>query len=201
MFILCNHKFSPFLVCKNSKLPRYSNFSRFFSCTYFKHLGNPVFFKPLQQSRKFTKIFPVKVNNITKKNQIQWKDLMYLKSYFHDGSITGFEQSCNKISILMESAVISNLDFMGPFELSKNRTLKGKLCLENSLDIRLDGHPILEKLQMLADSASILDFEMKANRVEFFIEWTNYPPKEEVIIYSDIKIKAMKIYWENDPKN
>jgi hypothetical protein len=64
----------------------------------------------------------------------------------------------------------------------------------------LDGYA-MEKLQMLADSASILDFEVKANQVEFFIEWTNYPPKEEVIVYSDIKIKAMKIYWENDPKN
>lgn len=199
MLVLYSHKSSPFFVAKKRTLGGYSNISLFFKRAYFKHLPNQLSFKSLQQSRKFTKIFPVKGYNVTKINQIQWKDLKYLESYFHDGSITGFEQSSNKISIMMESAEISNFDFVCHLELSKNKTLKGKLCLENSLDIRLDGQPALKKLKMLADSASILDFEEKANQVDFFVEWTNYPPKEEVIIYTNIKIKAMNIYWENDP--
>lgn len=150
------------------------------------------------QERKLTTFFLGKFSKRSKVVPHTWKDLTHYKSYFHDGSITGFEQNCDKLSILMESAEILNLDFAGHLKLSTDNRLKGRLHLETALEVCIDDQPTSEKLRMLADSATILDFALTANRVEFFIEWTNYPPNKKITLYSDIKIKAQNIFWVND---
>jgi len=117
-------------------------------------------------------------------------------SFFHDGSIIGFQHDSSEIVILMESAELSKNDLTDEIILSEYNTLKGKLHIKNP-SIWIDGQPFSGTLRMLADTYFILDFELKNNDLIIFVELINYKEKNEKEKYLEIKIHATDIYWEN----
>lgn len=119
-------------------------------------------------------------------------------SFFHDGSIIGFEQDNLELVILIESGELSENDLEDEIILSEYSTLKGKLHLKNP-SIWIDSQPFLGKLRMLADSYFILDFGLKANELILFVQLVNYKENRESEEYLEIKIHATDIYWENIP--
>ncbi len=62
-----------------------------------------------------------------------------------------------------------------------------------------DNELLNNNLKMMADVAGILNFDLNKNKIRFFVEWINYPPKNQIEKYSDLQIESDKIYWENNP--
>jgi len=120
-------------------------------------------------------------------------------SYFHDGSIIHIDHLDSTILISMETSELSEEDLHDDVELSEQNALKGILHLENVKSLSVDGSPLYTKLAMLADEANILRFEFAKNKVRFFVEWINFPPKKEINLYSDIIIEFDNFFWENSP--
>lgn len=104
--------------------------------------------------------------------------------------VIDIQQKEDEIMISMESAEISNDDLKDEIILSEHSTLKGILFLGNIISILINNKPCPEKLKMLADIGSILDFELSENKVRFFIEWINNPNARP-----DPKSLTEKILW------
>jgi hypothetical protein len=120
-------------------------------------------------------------------------------AFFHDGSIINIQHTGNEIELSMESAEISENNLENGIYLSKYNTLKGKLHLEGVESILENDQPFTGVLKMQFDSAIILDLEIVKNKVNIFLEWTNYPPHATVVAYSSYEIAVKKIWWENIP--
>lgn len=121
--------------------------------------------------------------------------------YFHDGSVIDIQYKGSELLISMESAELSPADLSQDIVLSGRSTLKGILHLHGIKNIVVNEQPFNGILIMQADSSRILDFELKNNKVHFFIEWHNYPPSKKLKNdeYTDIVIEAERIFWENKP--
>lgn len=119
-------------------------------------------------------------------------------SFFQDGSIIGFEHDSSELVILIESGELSENDLEDEITLSEYSTLKGRLHLKNP-SIWIDNQPFLGKLRMLADSYFILDFGLKENDLNLFVQLVNYKENREIEEYLEIKIHATDMYWENIP--
>ncbi|MBF8264109.1 MAG: hypothetical protein HW387_1774 [Parachlamydiales bacterium] len=119
--------------------------------------------------------------------------------YFHDGSIINIEQSGDGVCFSMQSAEMHEEDLKDNIALSKYHRIKGKLHLEKVKIIRDNDQIFLGVLRMLYDGAGILDFEISKNNVKLFLEWVNYPPHPDIVVYSSFEIEAEKIWWENIP--
>lgn len=107
---------------------------------------------------------------------------------FHDGSIIAIEHIGSKIRIAMQSA-----------EISPKSTIKGVLSLSGVTRVEIDGKRFKDHLEMRADCATILDFDVNGPTVHFFIEWINYPNNNPGDEYTDIVIEADTISWQDDP--
>lgn len=126
-------------------------------------------------------------------------DISEYTSFFHDGSIIDIQQDKNEILISMESAEISNVDLQNKLTLTEQNTLKGVLHIYKPINVSIDNELLNNNLKMIADVAGILNFDLNKNKIRFFIEWINYPPKKQIEKYSDLQIESDKIYWENNP--
>jgi hypothetical protein len=120
-------------------------------------------------------------------------------SYFHDGSLINIKQIENSIEILMSSAEMDPKDMLDNIPLANDNSIKGKLHLENVINIKVSDNVEINDLLRIYDDGTILDFELKDNMIELGILWTNFRPKSPTNDFSIIKIVAKKIWWENIP--
>ena len=120
-------------------------------------------------------------------------------SYFHDGSILDIHQAADEILISMESAELAEGKITDEVLLSSDQRLKGILHLKKPGRILINDKPPEKALKMLADSGEVLRFSVSAEGIQLFIEWTNYPPKNNVQLYTNLLIDAEEIFWENKP--
>lgn len=127
-------------------------------------------------------------------------DFSNYTDFFHDGSVIDIKNVGDKIEIFMKSAEIDREELMGEIALSKEDRIIGKLHIEGIESININKKDFLQKLTKKYDLGKIFDFEIKKNLVELSIDWVDFPPKPQVNEFSNIKIKAKKIYWENLPK-
>lgn len=99
----------------------------------------------------------------------------------------------------MESSQISPDENLDNTVLSEHDTIKGKLHLDDVFLILENKNCVLKQLDMLYDSASILQFKIHDTTVDLDLEWTNFPPHPKVTAYSFYTIYAKRIWWENVP--
>jgi len=111
-----------------------------------------------------------------------------LEHSFHDGSIIAIRHFGSEIQIAMERT-----------ELSSAKNIKGILTLSGVRKLELDGRASKDPLAMKADSATILDFEVKQSRVHLFVEWVHYPKSDLSEQYTDIVVDANSLNWEDAP--
>lgn len=83
-----------------------------------------------------------------------------------------------------------------PF-LTKQRTLKGRLCFDFIDAVMVNGKPYPEPLRMQDDWGDILHLEMAEGFFKLFISWERVLDHPEH--YSEIVIHALSLIWENDP--
>jgi len=119
--------------------------------------------------------------------------------YFHDGLLINIKQIENSIEILMYSAEMDPEDMLDNIPLANDNSIKGKLHLENVINIKVSNSVQINDLLKIYDNGTILDFEFNDNKVELGILWTNFRPKSPTNDFSIIEIVAEKIWWENIP--
>ena len=120
-------------------------------------------------------------------------------SYFHDGSIIAIENFGAEIRIAMESSEIWPEDLTDNVMLTERSTIKGILTMSGVRELEVDGKKSKERLEMRADYATILDFDLGGSKVHFFVEWINYPKSDPGEDYADIVIETDTISWQDDP--
>lgn len=120
-------------------------------------------------------------------------------SFFHDGSIFEIAHHENKMILCMASAEMDEDDNHDNIALSKDDSIQGKLHIEETRKIIINGKLFQKQLKMNYDSGKIFDLLISDNSVELSIDWINYPPKPEINEFSVIKIEAKNIWWENIP--
>src|SRR3990167_7330623 len=124
-------------------------------------------------------------------------DIKKYTGYFHDGSILAIQHQGNKLVIFMESAEMDEEDKLDDVVFAKDDNIRGKLHLEGVTSIIEEDIGNLTKFEMKKVIATIFDFELKENQVEFQIIWDSIPIDKED--FSVVKIEAEKIWWENCP--
>ncbi|MCA0369547.1 MAG: hypothetical protein LCH26_00375 [Proteobacteria bacterium] len=125
-------------------------------------------------------------------------DISNYTSFFHDGSIIGIQHKGDIIKISMESAEIDKTDLYDEIQLSKDNTLKGLLIFKKIEQAGYDND--IKGLSMLADCGSIIRFTKAHRKVSLFIEWINYPPNENVSLFTTLTIIANEIVWQTEPE-
>ncbi len=124
------------------------------------------------------------------------KKICTYSSFFHDGEIEQIIRKKNCISLLLCSSEISPSDIPDNHFLNSSNRIRGWLHLENISAILVDDMLFHGHLLKTHDSCGLLDFDVTASCVSFFIEWINFPPKTEAQIYNQIDIKTDKISWK-----
>jgi hypothetical protein len=119
--------------------------------------------------------------------------------YFHDGVLISIKHVGKVIQIGMASAEIDPEEIKNDIQLARDNSLKGKLHLEGVKAVRINNSTYQQKLRMLHDHGTILDFEVNNGLVELGITWTDFHPKPATNNYTMIEIIAEKIWWENIP--
>lgn len=126
-------------------------------------------------------------------------DINKYADFFHDGSIIDIDHIGNKMIISMESAEVDEEDVKGGITLAKDARIRGKLHIEEIKSVRINNKPYLEIIKKIYDEGGIVNFEIAKNSVMISIDWVNFPPNPKINEFSDIKIEAKKIWWENIP--
>ncbi len=126
-------------------------------------------------------------------------DIKKCAGYFHDGTLIGIKQKTKTLELFLESCQITSDEFMSEQFLSKDKTLKGKLCFIGVKNINVDDKEYKGILQMEYDDGEILHLEIDNNKVLLLIEWKNFPPKPRTRDVGKIEIEAEKIWLENMP--
>ena len=120
-------------------------------------------------------------------------------SFFHDGAIIAIEYKNSDMIISMQSAQVHKEQLVSNLELSRYNRIKGKLHLEQVASISSNGVPLHEAVKMLGDRGEIFDLVIKKHEIELQVDWVNYPPKVSINEFVNLKIEALKIWWENIP--
>lgn len=119
--------------------------------------------------------------------------------FFHDGTISSIEQKNDSLSFTLESGFIDSSEVSDTSILSIENTLRGKLTLKNIKSISVDNKAHQNPLYMDYDEGEILDLDIYSNKVEFLVDWINYPPKKRTRKTSKIIVQTNQVYWENIP--
>lgn len=119
--------------------------------------------------------------------------------YFHDGDFIGVKKKENKMEFFLQSCEILSDETIDKEILSKENTIKGKLCLKGVKWIKVDDIEDKEIPWKKYDDGEILRFRIYDNKVYFLIEWKNFPPKPNEENICTIEVEAEEIDWENIP--
>ena len=120
-------------------------------------------------------------------------------AYFHDGTLINIKQLKNSVEILMSSAEMDPEDMEDNIPLANDNSIKGKLHIENVINIKVSNNEQINNLLKIYDHGTILEFEFKDKMIELGILWENFRPKSPTNDFSTIEIVAEKIWWENIP--
>jgi len=126
-------------------------------------------------------------------------DIKQYTGYFHDGTLIDIKQKINSVEIFLESCEITSDELINKVSLSKDGTLKGKLCLKGIKNIKVDDKIYNGILQKQYDDGEIFRLEIGNNKIFLLVEWNDFPPKLRVRDVGTIEIEAEHIYWENIP--
>lgn len=122
------------------------------------------------------------------------------EDYFHDGTIHDIDHNMNNIILSLESAQLQSDWNKDNIQLSKNKTISGKLHIEEVKAIRINNKVFDDCLKKTYDSSDIYDLSIQKNKVRILVSWIDYPPKPpvETDVFT-IEIEADNIFWENVP--
>ncbi len=119
---------------------------------------------------------------------------------FHDGYLIDFKHDKDGLEISMESAQIDPDDLKDCIQLSKHRTLKGKLHINFIKEFKINDDLFLGEFKKPHDDGEIFEFDIKNNIVRLTVIWMDHSPKpSETKFWYTYEISAEKIYWENIP--
>ncbi len=124
-------------------------------------------------------------------------DVSKYTPFFHDGSIIGIQHRGSAVELFMESAEVDPEEIRDVV-LSARNTIKGILHVSGVEKIQENNQDVLV-LEKKYDDGGIFDFELEKHRIEFSVDWVNFPPYPAVNEFSVIQIVAEKIWWENVP--
>ncbi len=133
-------------------------------------------------------------------------DISRYTSLFHDGTVVKFHHSNDHIQFVLFSAEVQLDDIQDDVPLREQGgmlLIKGILHLKKNISILEDRSKLtineLADLMQKYDSGEIHHFKISNRHIDLQIHWTNFPPKADVSDFSNLKIDADEIYWENNP--
>jgi hypothetical protein len=119
---------------------------------------------------------------------------------FHDGYLIDLKHNKDSLEISMESAQIDLDDLRDNIQLSKHRTLKGKLHIKHIKEFKINDDLFFGEFKKPRNDGEIFEFGIKNNRVKLTINWLDHPPQSfDTNMWCTYEILAEEIYWENIP--
>lgn len=127
-------------------------------------------------------------------------NLAKYQSYFHDGTLIDIIHIKNTIEISISSCEIELNDLERKIPLAHDGTIRGKIIVKKNIKIFIDKKNIsLNELRMFYDRAEILNLNISQNEIIIFLLWKTLRPVVKDEKYSELKIEAEEIYFENIP--
>ncbi|CDR33193.1 hypothetical protein [Criblamydia sequanensis] len=127
-------------------------------------------------------------------------NLAKYQSYFHDGTLIDIIHIKNTVEISISSCEIDLNDLERKIPLAHDGTIRGKIIVKKNIKVLIDKKNIpLNELRMFYDRAEILNLNVSKNEIKIFLLWKTLRPVVKDEKYSELKIEAEEIYFENIP--
>lgn len=128
-----------------------------------------------------------------------FNDIGKYTGYFHDGGLEFIVNKGRSVILYMLSCEVWDTEPIGEQFLSSDDRFTGRLIVIGITRVTINGVPFEGDLQMIYDSASVLDLDVYQHKASLGISWMNFPPRERKTDWTTIDIEAVKIVWESVP--